>query len=84
MLSSLVSLIIGNPGIDFVYHHDVDGQAFRLDTREVKHTLDGLPIHQPEAIQFLKEFLLDSLTKIEAEGYHSRPPGKSNPRHAEG
>ena len=83
MLSSLVSLIIGNPGVDFVYHHDVDGRAFHLDTREVKQTLDGLPIHQPEVIKFLKEFLLESLTKIGAEGYHSTPSGRSNPRHAE-
>jgi len=83
LLSSLVSLIIGNPGVDFIYHHDVDGQTFHLDTREVKQTLDGLPIHEPEVIKFLKEFLLDSLTKIEAEGYDSTPSGRSNPRHAE-
>jgi hypothetical protein len=40
MASSVVSLIMGNTDVDFVYTHDVDGKVFRMDTREVKKELD--------------------------------------------
>ncbi len=61
---SMISLILGNPGIDFIYDHDVDGKRFRLDTREVKNELDGGDITHPEVIGFLRQFVLEGLAEI--------------------
>ncbi|MBN1277442.1 MAG: ATP-binding protein [Deltaproteobacteria bacterium] len=34
--STLSSLIVGNPGVDFIYDHEIDGERVRLDTRDIK------------------------------------------------
>jgi hypothetical protein len=64
MVGSLTSLIVGNPQVDFVYTHEVDGKVFKLDTREVKQELDGVEITRPEVIKFLGELIRESLIDI--------------------
>lgn len=34
--STLSSLIIGNPGVNFIYNHDIDGENISLDTRDIR------------------------------------------------
>lgn len=33
---TISTLIVGNPGVDFVYEHIKDGVKFRLDTKEIR------------------------------------------------
>ena len=61
---SMISLIMGNPGVDFIYDHDSDGKRFRLDTREVRKQLDGGDITHPEVIGFLRQFMSEGLAEI--------------------
>jgi hypothetical protein len=65
---SLTSLIVGNPGVDFVYRHDVDGELFHLDTRDVKKELEDVPIHNPDVIQYLSRFIRDSVAELRRSG----------------
>jgi len=64
MVGSLTSLIVGNPEVDFVYTHEVDGRVFRLDTREVKQELDGVEITHPEVVRFIGDMVRESLAEI--------------------
>lgn len=64
MAGSLTGLIMGNPGVDFVYTHGVDGGEFRLDTRDVKRELDGVEITRPEVVAFLGDMIRESLAEI--------------------
>jgi len=64
MAGSLTSLIVGNPQVDFVYTHEVDGKVFRLDTREVKKELEGVDITNPQVILFLGDLIRESLAEI--------------------
>lgn len=64
---SLTSLIMGNPGVDFVYSHDADGELFQLDTRDVKQGLEDVPIHHPDVIQYLTRFIRESLAELRRE-----------------
>lgn len=66
MAGSLTSLIMGNPHVDFVYTHEVDGKVFRLDTREVKKELEGTEITHPQVIQFLGDLIRESLADMRA------------------
>ena len=34
--NTISTLIVGNPGVDFVYEHIKDGVKFRLDTKEIR------------------------------------------------
>jgi hypothetical protein len=40
MGSTLVSLILGNPDVDFVFESNFDGEETTLDTRMIKAELD--------------------------------------------
>lgn len=69
MASSVVSLIMGNADVDFVYAHDVDGKVFRMDTREIKKGLDGLPIDHPEVLKYLSSSIRESLAELGAGNF---------------
>jgi hypothetical protein len=59
--SSLAALIMGNPGVDFAYTHEVDGKVFDLDTREIKEELEGVPINHPEVVKYIATLIRESL-----------------------
>jgi hypothetical protein len=54
---TLITLVMGNPEIDFVYVHKKDGRAFRFDTRRMRARLGGIPLASPEGIRLLREDL---------------------------
>ena len=62
---SLTGLMMGNPDVDFLYTHEVDGRIFRLDTREVKRELDDVPISHPKVIMHLAEMIRESVAEIQ-------------------
>jgi hypothetical protein len=64
MAASLTSLIMGNPDVEFIYTHEIDGRVFRLDTREVKKDLDGAPIQHPEVLKALAGTIRESLVEL--------------------
>jgi anti-sigma regulatory factor (Ser/Thr protein kinase) len=63
---SLTSLIMGNPDVDFVYRHKVDGELFRLDTREVKQELEDVSIQHPDVIRYLADLIRESVAELQS------------------
>lgn len=61
---SLTTLIMGSPGVDFLYTHKVDGRTFALDTREVKRELEDVAINRPEVIQYIAESIREGLEEM--------------------
>jgi len=39
----------------------VDGEVFRLDTREIKNELDDVPINSPAVLEALRGMLKDGM-----------------------
>jgi hypothetical protein len=66
IVSTLITIIVGNPGIDLLYRHEVDGRTFLLDTREFKKALEGVPLDHPEVTGFIREHITEGLTEIGA------------------
>lgn len=62
---SITCLIMGNPGVDFLYVHEINGETFTLDTREIRKELDGVPINDPEVIRFIADMINGSLNMME-------------------
>ncbi|HEX9157889.1 MAG TPA: hypothetical protein VF827_07690, partial [Syntrophales bacterium] len=58
--------IVGNPGIDLLYRHEVDGRTYLLDTREIKKELEDVPLNHPEVTGFLREHITEGLSDIGA------------------
>lgn len=54
---TIITLIIGNPEIDFFFEHKRNGHTYCLDTRKIKAQLNELPINSLTGIKMLRENL---------------------------
>ena len=54
---TLITLIIGNPEIDFIFEHKRNGHTSSLDTRKIKKRLGEMPINSLAGIKMLRENL---------------------------
>ncbi len=59
IVETIVTLIQGNPQIDFVFTHKKGNKTVFLDTKELKSVLGDVPLNNTEVILWLKEFLED-------------------------
>ncbi len=57
--STIVSLVQGSPGVDFVYRHSSGDMEFELDTSEVRARLDGVPLDEPEVLEWIAAYVRD-------------------------
>ena len=64
MASSMTSLIMGNPEVDFTYTHERNGRAFQIDTRQLREELEDLPITHPEVMKYIGDSIRESLEEI--------------------
>ena len=64
MGSTLVSLILGNPDVDFVYESNFDGEETTLDTRMIKAELDdATTVTDPAVLNLIKNICRGDLDK---------------------
>ncbi len=54
---TILTLIIGNPEIDFIFRHKRNGQRYSLDTRKIKAQLNEMPINSLTGIKKIRENL---------------------------
>ena len=62
--STLTTLILGKPEIEYVYNHSYNGKTFLFDTREIKKLLDGAPISDLEIINWIGNYLQQNISEI--------------------
>lgn len=55
MASTMVTLICGHPGIDFMLSYKVDSYSYDLDTRELRQELGDVPVNAPAVLRLIKE-----------------------------
>ncbi|MEW6096403.1 MAG: ATP-binding protein [bacterium] len=61
---TMITLIAGNPQIDFLYEHRKGSLCYLLDTAKVKVELGDVPINTPNVINFIQKDIRDGLKKI--------------------
>jgi len=64
MASTLATLLMGNPHIDFVYTHRIGGHEFSLDTRDLKTELGDHALEDAMVIYRLGERVRTSLDQL--------------------
>lgn len=69
MAGTFMTLIAGNPGVNFEYRHCKDGETFTLDTAEIRKALDGVPINSADVLNFLREKIREGLEDIGARSH---------------
>ena len=57
LVSTMETLIMGSPEIDFIFLHDMNGQTVELDTRQLREVLGEVPLDSYEVIQWIGDFL---------------------------
>jgi hypothetical protein len=67
MAETLITLIEGNPNVDFVYIHRKAGKKFRFDTRELRVELEELPVNQPEVVALIQRSIAAGLQELALE-----------------
>jgi len=64
MGSTLTTLILGNPGVNFVYSHTVDGACFELDTRELREGPDDDTLEDPRVLKELARTIREAVAAL--------------------
>ncbi len=64
MAGSLVTLIAGNPGVDFLYQHRRGTKEYLLDTKQIKAVLEDVPISTPTVLDYIKKEIEEGLFQI--------------------
>lgn len=54
---TVITLIQGHPDTDFLFIHQTDAGEVKLDTRELRVILEGVPLDTYEVIVWIKEYL---------------------------
>ena len=58
MVSSMETLIMGSPEIDFTYLHDQNGRRVELDTRQLREVLgEDISLGEPEILSWISSYL---------------------------
>lgn len=64
IVSSVVTLIQGDPNMDFVFIHSMPDREVKLDTRELRAVLgDEVPLDVPDVLVWIRENLLEQYSK---------------------
>ena len=64
MINTLITLIVGNPHVDFSYTHQKGDKRFALDTTEIKNELDGVPMNHPEVVKSIRSYLKEGFEEL--------------------
>lgn len=62
MAATLKTILVVNPELRFRYRHTVEDRSFTLDSDEIRSALGGLPLTQPEVLEWLDEYLKGNLS----------------------
>ena len=55
--SSIITLIQGHPDVNFLFVHTTGDKEIRLDTRELRSVLEGVPLDTYEVLAWIKSYL---------------------------
>lgn len=67
IISTVVVLIQGQPGIRWIFSHSFDGKKVSLDTAELREVLGDVPLDNFEVISWISDYLKEQYTQ---SGYY--------------
>jgi anti-sigma regulatory factor (Ser/Thr protein kinase) len=59
MASTMLTILLGNEVVDYVYSHSAHGRVFSFESREMKELLEGVSFQTLEVYDWLKGFLTE-------------------------
>ena len=66
MVATMLTILLGDETVDFLYKHSIDDRVFEFESREMKEALDGMSFQEIEVYDWLKSFLGEGEANINA------------------
>jgi anti-sigma regulatory factor (Ser/Thr protein kinase) len=60
----MVTLIAGNPDIDFTYCHERGEKTYLLRTEEIKKVIEEIPINHVEVLKYIRSHIAEGMNEI--------------------
>lgn len=60
---TIYTLLLTNPQLDFLLSAQKH-KTFLFDTREIRKTLDGLPVTDPRVLEFVRDYLQEGIAEV--------------------
>ncbi|MCX7982667.1 MAG: sensor histidine kinase [Syntrophales bacterium] len=64
---ALTALIIASPTTRFIYRHISGKGAFEMDTEKIEKEVEGLPLNEPEILNFIREYVNSHVKELSPE-----------------
>ena len=64
VISSITTLIQGNPDTDFLFSHKTETGEVNLDTRELRQVLGDVPLDTYDVIKWIEEYLKEQYAEL--------------------
>lgn len=65
MAETMIATVACNPELDFKYLYQVDEQAFRFDTQEIRGVLgEHVPLNTPNVVAWMKSYLIEGINEL--------------------
>ncbi len=65
IISTVTTLIIGNPDIRWIFRHKTEKGTTELDTNALKDVLGDVPLNTPEVIAWISEYLKEQYQEFD-------------------
>jgi len=62
--ATFLNLLIGYPQVNWVFTYQVDRRIFQFDDREVKETLQDVPLSEPSVIAYLNQTISSGIREV--------------------
>jgi anti-sigma regulatory factor (Ser/Thr protein kinase) len=64
LTTTFLNLLIGYPKVNWVFKYQVDEHTFQFDDRQVKKTLQEVPLSDPLVIAYLKQVISSGIKEV--------------------
>ena len=65
MAETILTTVVTNENVRFIYALDVDGRVFRFDTGEIRDTLGyDIPLSTPDVVQWMSDYLKQGIEEL--------------------
>ena len=65
---TMITLIVCNPDVDFIYEHMTPSGKFVFDTRQIRDEIPDIPLGNPDVLAWIRAYLLEGLDEIHGGG----------------
>ena len=59
-----LTLLLGSPEVNWVFHYQVDDEIFFMDDLELKRELDGISFTEPGVLRIIRELIRDGVDSV--------------------